>query len=109
MARVRTREPRRRHGERTSRRVSPAPLALPRREAFEPFELGLPDPLVSGQASFLILFVFALAFATIRIGDLGVRVATTHIQDGPVMWSWLLADPARFRGDIIETYGVAWA
>jgi hypothetical protein len=84
------------------------PLAQ-RSDSSQSLESSVADLLASGHASFLVLFVFLLVFTTIRVGDFGVRVATTHIEDGPVMWSWLLADPSRFRGDIIETYGVAWA
>jgi hypothetical protein len=51
-----------------------------------------------------ILFLLFVAMTALLIGDQSVRLANTHGDDGPVVYAYFLQNPARFQGDILETY-----
>jgi hypothetical protein len=56
-----------------------------------------------------LLVAVALALTGIAVGDVWVRLANTHADDGPILSVLLLNDPARFDGDIVATYAGAAA
>jgi hypothetical protein len=43
--------------------------------------------------------------AALAIGDPGVRLANTILDDNPVVFAHFLADPHRYAGDALSTYG----
>lgn len=52
-----------------------------------------------------LVALFSTVLAWISIGNTAVRLANTIADDNPVVFSHFLADPSRWAGDVLGTYG----
>jgi hypothetical protein len=55
----------------------------------------------------VLLVALAGGFSWLLVGDVWVRLANTHADDGPILSAYLLTQPSLFAGDIVRTYAVA--